>query len=289
MTFLRPAPPAWRVGTLTDAQRRDLLRLVAEDPLVNAVIASRLATLRTIDPSRFGGALLGVRTSTTRLVAAAFNGGNLLPIGGEPDSWHELARHLAEQARVCTSIVGRTTAVEAIWPHLEPSWGPARAIRADQPLLVLTRDDAPPTADRRVKIMRPADIERYLPAAAAMFTEELGVSPFSGQAGGTYRARVESLLANGRAFGIVDEHGRMAFKADIGAVSADTAQIQGVWVRPDLRGHGIGTAALARVLQHALRMAPTASLYVNDFNAPARRMYAKLGMRQAASLSTVLF
>jgi hypothetical protein len=287
VTFLRPAPPAWRVGTLTDAQRRDLLRLVAEDPLVNAVIASRLATFRSIEPSRFGGALIGVRT--TRLVGATFYGGNLLPIGGEPDSWHAIARHLAGQSRVCTSIVGRTSAVEAMWPHLEPSWGPARAIRDTQPLLALTRDAAPRKADRRVRTMRPADIDRYLPAAAAMFTEELGVSPFSGQAGGTYRARVESLLANGRAFGIVDEHGRMAFKADIGAVSADTAQIQGVWVRPDLRGRGLGTAALARVMQHALRMAPTASLYVNDFNTPARRVYAKLGMRQVASLSTVLF
>jgi hypothetical protein len=272
---------------LTDAQRRDLLRLVAEDPLVNAVIASRLATFRSIEASRFGGALVGVRTN--RLVAAAFNGGNLLPIGGEPESWQALARHLADQSRVCTSIVGRTAAVDAMWPRLEPSWGPARAIRAEQPLLVLTRDGMPHAGDRRVQRMRPADIERYLPAAAAMFTEELGVSPFSGQAGASYRARVESLLATGRAFGIVDEDGRMAFKADLGAVSAETCQIQGVWVRPDLRGRGLGTVALARVLQHALRLAPTASLYVNDFNTPARRIYAKLGMRQVASLSTVLF
>ena len=81
----------------------------------------------------------------------------------------------------------------------------------------------------------------------------------------------------------------MAFKADIGALSAQTCQVQGVWVRPDLRGRGLGTAALAGVLHYALRLAPTASLYVNDFNAAARRMYAKLGMRQAATLATVLF
>ncbi|MCW2493476.1 MAG: family N-acetyltransferase, partial [Frankiales bacterium] len=35
--------------------------------------------------------------------------------------------------------------------------------------------------------------------------------------------------------------------------------------------------------------APTVSLYVNDFNTPARRMYDRLGMRQAGVLSTVLF
>jgi predicted GNAT family acetyltransferase len=29
-------------------------------------------------------------------------------------------------------------------------------------------------------------------------------------------------------------------------------------------------------------------LYVNDFNVPARRMYARLGMREHATLATVL-
>jgi predicted GNAT family acetyltransferase len=31
------------------------------------------------------------------------------------------------------------------------------------------------------------------------------------------------------------------------------------------------------------------SLYVNDFNQPAQRMYARLGLQQVATLSTVLF
>ena len=97
------------------------------------------------------------------------------------------------------------------------------------------------------------------------------------------------MLATGRAFGVVDRDGRMAFKADIGALTDATCQLQGVWVRPDLRGRGLGTAALAGVVHHALRLAPSVSLYVNDFNTAARRMYAKLGMRQIATLTTVLF
>jgi predicted GNAT family acetyltransferase len=61
-----------------------------------------------------------------------------------------------------------------------------------------------------------------------------------------------------------------------------------VWVRPDLRGRGIATAALATVFAHALALAPSVSLCVNDFNVAARRLYARLGMRQHATLSTVL-
>ena len=291
MTVLRPAPPAtWTIEAVTDRNRREFERLVAAEPIVNAVIASRLAAFRTLEPTRFGGPVIGARSPQLGdLDAAAFNGGNLLPVGGSEASWTALAHHVARLPRACTSIVGRADAVATMWPVLEPTWGPARAVRGNQPLLVLERGDQRVAADPRVRLMRPADLERYLPAAAAMFTEELGISPFAGTTGPSYRRRVDSLLATGRAFGIVDEDGRMAFKADIGALSSATCQLQGVWVRPDLRGRGLGTAALSGVLQQVLRLAPTASLYVNDFNVAARRTYAKLGMRQVATLATVLF
>ncbi|HEY8301386.1 MAG TPA: GNAT family N-acetyltransferase [Jatrophihabitans sp.] len=291
MTFVRPVPATARgVDVLGTADRLELDRLVAADPIVNSVVAARLAIYRSPDPVRLGGVLLGARDTTGVLTGAAFNGGNLIPIGGTEADWTALAEQVAGVRRVCTSIVGPFDAVAAMWAALEPRWGPARAIRERQPLLAVTRSEPRRVPrDRRVRVMHPDELERYLPAAAAMFTEELGISPFAGHAGTSYRRRVETLLANGRAFGIVDDDGQMVFKADIGALTRDTCQVQGVWVRPDLRGQGIGTHALAAVLDHALRLAPSASLYVNDYNHAARRMYATLGMRQVSVLKTVLF
>ena len=160
-------------------------------------------------------------------------------------------------------------------------------MRYAQPLLVAEHAPAVPV-DRRVRPVRPDEFDAYLPAAIAMFTEELGVPPTAAGGGLNYRRRVEWLIRSQRAFGIVDGDGRIAFKADLGAVSARTCQVQGVWVRPDLRGRGLGTAALAAVLDHALTLAPSVSLYVNDYNVAARRMYARLGMREVATLATVL-
>jgi hypothetical protein len=289
VTFVRPGTRTPAVEAITGADRAALERLVAADPVVNAVVAARLATYHCLDPARFGGVLLGSYTEQG-LSGAVFNGGNLLPLGGTSADWTALAEHVVRAPQVCTSIVGPVDAVAAMWTVLEPRWGPARAIREQQPLLALDRDE-PLGAEPhpRLRVMHPDEIERYLPAAAAMFREELGISPFGGRSGHSYRRRVESLLGTGRAFGIVDHDGRMAFKADLGAITAATCQVQGVWVRPDLRGRGLGTAGLAGVLQQALRLAPTASLYVNDFNLPARRMYARLGLRQVATLQTVLF
>ena len=281
---------ARRIETVTDATRAELSALVVEDAVVNAVIDARLAAYRTVDPTVFGGRLLATRDEHGRMSGAAFDGGNLIPIGGSRADWSVLAAHAGDTPRRCTSITGRADAVAALWTVLEPKWRPARAIRSDQPLLTLHRGDTVPVRpDPRVRVLGREHLASYLPAAVEMFTEELGVSPFDGPLGGSYRHRVEFTLGAGRALGIVDHDGRIAFKADLGVMTAATVQVQGVWTRPDLRGHGLGTAAMAYVLDHARRLAPTVSLYVNDFNSAALRMYQRLGMNKIATLATVLF
>ena len=59
---------------------------------------------------------------------------------------------------------------------------------------------------------------------------------------------------------------------------------------PEFRGRGLATAAMAAVTRDALRrVAPTVSLYVNDYNTPARRVYARCGFVPAGAFATVLF
>ena len=183
--------------------------------------------------------------------------------------------------------MGRAEAVEVMWRRLEPAWGPARSVRISQPLLVL---DRPPFVERDLGVRRADmdDFDAYVHAATEMFTEELGVSPHVAPGVAAFRARVRELIRRGRAFVVLDPEGEIAFKAEVGAVSRHTAQVQGVWVRPDLRGRGIATRALAAVCGHALALAPSVSLYVNDFNIAAMRLYERLGMRPVATLATVL-
>ena len=86
------------------------------------------------------------------------------------------------------------------------------------------------------------------------------------------------------------EGGEVLFKAEIGAVSRSVCQVQGVWVAPAHRGRGIGTAGTAAVVEYARRaIAPVVSLYVNDFNGPARAAYARVGFREVGRFASVLF
>jgi predicted GNAT family acetyltransferase len=103
-----------------------------------------------------------------------------------------------------------------------------------------------------------------------------------------YRARVAELVSAGRAFARF-ENGEVVFKAEIGALSSRVGQIQGVWVHPDRRGHGLGTAGTAAVAERLGAMGRISSLYVNGFNHVARAAYSRIGFTQIGSFATVLF
>lgn len=287
MTMLRPARSALSVSRLSDPHVDALQRLIDTDPLANALAGSRLLAARSLAPWRLGAQPLGVWDGEV-LRAAVLNGGNLTPVGGDPEAWDALGTHLSGRRRECTAIVGPAAAVTSLWRRLEPAWGAAaREVRPHQPLLASAQAGAL-VGDSRLRRLRTADLERYLPASAAMFAEELGIAPGIARTANGYRRRAERLLAAGRVFGIVED-GAVVFKADIGALTGFTCQLQGVWVHPDRRGAGLGTAAMAAVLVHALALAPSVSLYVNDYNTVARRMYARLRMQQVGELATVLF
>ena len=155
--------------------------------------------------------------------------------------------------------------------------------------MLVTDSPAPIRPDRDVRLVRPTEIDLLFPAAVAMYTEEVGVSPLADDGGRSYRRRVAELVRARRAYArIVD--GEVVFKAELAVVTRRTAQVQGVWVAPAWRGRGLAAPAMAAVLNDALiRVAPTVSLYVNDFNTAARRVYQHCGFRPVGTLATVLF
>ena len=275
---------------LTDADVPDALRVCAQVPVDSVLAAARVATAAEVGLRRAGGVLWGFERDG-ELVAVCWSGANLVPVvpPGAEEAIGAFARLARSASRRSSSIVGERSAVLGLWEQLSGHWPAPREIRADQPSLVI---DSEPLAapDPAVRRTHAGEYDEVLPACIAMFTEEVGYSPASGPSG-PYEVRVRHLIEQGRSFARFDgDPPHVLFKAEIGALACGVAQVQGVWVRPDRRGEGVAVAGMAAVVQHVRRsMAPTVSLYVNDYNAPALAAYRRVGFRQVGSYATVLF
>ena len=273
------------VRQLGPADLTSLRRLLAQDPVANVFVDHQVEATG-VDPRRMGGAIWGY-IERNELVAACHAGANLVPVAAGPKAVAAFADHAASHPRMSSSIVGPREMVLPLWDRLEPAWGSARQVRADQPLLTIS-GRSPLRSDPAVRRVVLDELDVLYPACVAMFTEEVGVSP-EPAGGGHYRARVAQLISRGWAFARIED-GRVVFKAEIGVATPHACQIQGVYVAPELRGQGIAAPAMAAVVDMALRdVAPVVSLYVNAGNSAAVRTYVRAGFAQQGSFATILF
>ncbi len=271
---------------LTDRDRDEALALCDRDPVTNVFVQARVEA-SGLDPMRLGAQVWGFQDAG-RLVSLCYVGANMVPVEAVPPAVTAFADRARRQGRRCSSIAGPAAVVGELWRQLAPSWDQPREIRDRQPLMAMAGDPlvAPDPAVRQV---RPAEVGILLPASVAMFTEEVGVSPVGADGGAAYRARVSELVAAGRSLARIED-GQVVFKAEIGAVTAHACQVQGVWVPPGLRGRGHASRGMAAVVAFARRrLAPVVSLYVNDFNAPARAAYWRVGFTEVGTFMSVLF
>ncbi|RAG80460.1 GNAT family N-acetyltransferase [Streptacidiphilus pinicola] len=272
---------------LTPADLPAALEVLDRDPIENAFVAARVA-VAGLDSWRLGGEMWGF-FEHGRLEALCYSGANLVPLSASSAAVQAFADRARKQGRRCSSIVGPVEGTAELWSLLEPHWGPAREVRARQPLMATREPSREIAPDPRVRRVRRDEMDLLLPACVAMFTEEVGVSPLAGDGGLLYRARVAELVTGGRAFARF-EGDRVVFKAEIGAATEGACQIQGVWVAPEFRGRGHSESGMATVVDVALReVAPVVSLYVNDYNVVARAAYRRVGFTEIGAFMSVLF
>ncbi len=273
------------VRSLTVADLPRVHELIGAQPIAHCFLASRLMT-STGAFAGWGGEAWGYMSDDT-LGSGLFLGANVVPLGTDAQARAAFATRLRLTGRRGSSIVGYADEVLDLWRLIEPAWGVARDVRARQPLLSI--QEPPHTEpDGDVRRVRPDEIDLLLPACIAMFTEEVGVSPVTGGLLHAYRSRIAELIAEGRALARIDD-GKVVFKAEIGAASSAACQVQGVWVDPALRGRGLAAPGMAAVVDYARReIAPTVSLYVNDFNTAARRTYDRVGFQEIGTFATIL-
>jgi uncharacterized protein len=263
------------------------LAALDRNPVRDVFIASRIlhdGALTSLGPSPLWGAF-----DDQPLRGMLHVGPNLVPATDDQEACEALAT-AAGGLYPTRMVVGERVAVELLWSMLAASYPAPREVRRRQFVYALDpeRLHHPDLGARGIaRLAERSDEDRVLRLSAAMYTEEMGENPLARDPDG-YRRRVRMLTSRGWTY-VYEVAGDLQFKMDVGCASNRTAQIQGVYVPPELRGRGVGTTAMAACCALAFGRHPNLSLYVNDFNAPAIAMYERIGfVREPYDFQTIM-
>lgn len=268
-----------RVERLSPANVGPALRYLSRSPYEN-VFLTYLAMDGTPAMQRDVHVVL---QSSSNVVGVGFLGRQIV-LAAEPEGSEALAQWPARSGE--RAIVGPRDVVRAYWERARTHHARPRLVREHQPVMAvdeatLLRGDVP------VVVRRANDGDRHDVAqnSAAMIASELETQP---RRDADFDAAIRTMIRLGL-WWVGESEGRLCFFCNVGAWSPQTAQLQGIWTPPALRGRGLATAALAAICRALLNVVPTLSLYVNDFNAPAIALYRRLGFREVGELQTILF
>jgi predicted GNAT family acetyltransferase len=255
------------------------LAMLDRNPVRDVFIASRIlhdSALTSFGPSPLWGAF----DDRQALRGLLHIGPNLVPATDDEAACEALAP-AASGLYLARMVVGERVTVELLWSLIGHTYPSPREVRTRQYVYAVDPDQLVRPQDAGEGVARLAardDEDQVLLLSAAMYAEEMGENPLARDPDG-YRRRVRMLTARGWTY-VYEVEGELRFKMDVGCASNRTAQIQGVYVPLELRGRGVGTAAMAACCALAFERHPNLSLYVNDFNTPAIALYERIGFRR---------
>lgn len=275
-----PVEGHWSLRLLSDDDYKGALEFLQRDPLINVYLIARLLeerslALNQIAVVRCNGAIVLVSSLATNIVLA-----------GDP----AVSKEITEAAtgliadRILTrllpvrAIISPDNLVEPLWDQLRRRIDPPTVIRMNQPVYALTETTERLTELKEARYSTLRDLDRLVPACAAMHKEEVGIDPLERDATG-YRERIRELIEARRSV-IRTVDSTIATKCEYSAVTATAVQLMGVWTHPRFRRQGLARELLIEVCGHLLRRGKSVTLFVNDFNRPAIELYEALGFER---------
>jgi RimJ/RimL family protein N-acetyltransferase len=271
-----PASTA-RVVRLASADEPALEALLVREPVVNLFLLGFLAT-HPIERSLWYAVRHGEQPVAVVLVLPERLA---VPYAPDPVDAATLGAHVAGRHRP-SLVVGPRAASD----HLFAAWtGDATARRRhDQRLYRIEHVEPGEDPDG----FRPARWEErgmVAAQAAAMELEDLGRDrPDDPELD---RQVVQERIKARRTW-VIEREGELVFQVNVGTSHALGCQIGGTWVPPLWRGRGLATAGVAATCRLLLARHPRVTLHVNEANAPAVRVYEKVGFRRDAAFRLII-
>lgn len=285
---LSPADDLTR-HSLAEEDRSEIISLLARAPLPNLTLLERVER-RGVGGS---GCLIGIRKGRSLVAVATATPSVHLGCDQtlDPSEIREAGAMLAAGLRTYAipirAIVAQAALVHEVWSSLSPTQPTPTVDRRSQPLYSVDPADVPPPSSANVRLAVATDLDELVTAGAAMYREELMIDPLKRDPS-WFRERTAQLIARKRAW-IWSEDEVLLFKAEIAAEWSGYVQLMGVWTKPERRRQGVALEGLSQVLRRLSRSSTRVSLFVNDFNTPARTLYERLGFVQSDEMRALIW
>ncbi|HEX6730184.1 MAG TPA: GNAT family N-acetyltransferase [Pyrinomonadaceae bacterium] len=253
---------------LTEDDRNEVLAFLAERPVQTVCLAGFVRDNGLVSPFN-RGTFYGCRNSEGRLEGVALIGHATL-IEARSDRAMQEFGLLAQGYQRTHIILGEKDKVEQFWNYYADAGQEMRLVCRE---LLFELRRAMTVRDEIDGLRRAtlADLETVAPIQAAMAEEESGTNPLEVDREG-FLARCARRIEMGRVW-VLEEDGRLMFKADVLADTPDVVYLEGVWVNPSERGKGLGRQCLRQLCQQLLSRTKSVCVLVNDNNQRAHTFY----------------
>lgn len=276
-------PDTRKLGAGDEAQALAFLR---RRPLDNVLLLGLIQ-----DYGLAGGSSRGTFYGHFRgdeLAGIALLGHHVL-LSGAPDALPAFARlarlHHAPELHV---VLGPAPSATTLSRLLADGAAATPSYRFEPQLfLVLDKLATHAHADCALRRAQQDDLDEVAELHALACMEQNGADPRVLDPAG-YRARVGHRIAAGRTWVARDAQG-IYFKTDVTAEAAQIAYVEGVMLRPDVRGLGLGSSAFAKLCSCLLQQHERVCLLVKAAEQKTVAFYHKLGFKLHAHYECVRF
>jgi predicted GNAT family acetyltransferase len=270
------AVPGLSVTRLSPYEQCHVLSLLSPDSLTNVIMAGFINDNSFTSP-RNRGDFYACRNAAGELEGVALIGHTVL-LSAQTSNAIKAFASVARRKCSKNLVMAERCVAEEFWKYYA---GEQEAPRVVCPILFLRTPILPNNVAEEFRL-RPAtsdDLDHLTDAHAQMVQETSKVNPLQKDPDG-FRQRYLRRIEKNRVWVLIRD-GKLIFKADVLAELADAAYIEGVYVSPEQRGHGVGRQCMLALGQALRDRTKAIYLFVENQQIGAVAFYSKLGFEVA--------
>lgn len=267
--------PGLSVTRLSPYEQCHVLSLLSADSLTNVIMAGFINDNSFTSP-RNRGDFYACRNEAGELEGVALIGHTVL-LNAQSSNAIKAFASVARRKGSKNFVMAERSVAEEFWLYYAGDAPP----RVLCPITFLRAPILPSNVseDFRLRPATPEDLDHLIGARARMVQETSKANPLKKDPDG-FRERYLRRIEKKRVWVLIRE-GKLIFKADVLSELTDAAYIEGVYVRPEQRGQGVGRQCMLALGQALKDRTKAIYLFVENQQIGSIAFYSKLGFEVA--------